>query len=74
MNNLDYNLDLLIDKLSQNFSISKYKLNTIKKNILKNFDEKIPDIKFKKINSNIYVDINNNKFILLNSELALKIL
>ena len=74
MNNLDYNLDLLIDKLSQNFSISKYKLNTIKKNILKNFDEKIPDIKFKKINSNIYVDIDNNKFILLNSELALKIL
>ena len=74
MNNLDYNLDLFIDKLSQSFSISKYKLNTIKKNILKNFDEKIPDIKFKKINSNIYVDINNNKFILLNSELALKIL
>lgn len=74
MNNLDYNLDLFIDKLSQSFSISKYKLNTIKKNILKNFDEKIPDIKFKKINSNIYVDIDNNKFILLNSELALKIL
>ena len=74
MNNLDFNLDLFIDKLSQSFSISKYKLNTIKKNILKNFDEKIPDIKFKKINSNIYVDIDNNKFILLNSELALKIL
>ena len=74
MNNIDYNLDLFIDKLSQGFSISKYKLNILKKNILKNFDDKIPNIKFKKINSNIYVDVNDNKFILLNSELALKIL
>ena len=69
MNNIDYNLNLFIDKLSKSFSISKYKLN-----ILKNFDDKIPNIKFKKINSNIYVDVNDNKFILLNSELALKIL
>ena len=74
MNNIDYNLDLFIDKLSHSFSISKYKLNIIKKKILKNFNGKIPDIRFKKINSNIYVDVDNNKFILLNSELALKIL
>lgn len=74
MNNIDYNLDLFIDKLSQNLSISKYKLNILKKKIIKNFIEKIPDIKFKKINSNIYVDTDNNKFILLSSELALKIL
>ena len=74
MNNIDYNLNLFIDKLSKSFSISKYKLNILKKNILKNFVKKIPNIKFKKINSNIYVDVNDNKFILLNSELALKIL
>ena len=74
MNNIDYNLDLFIDKLSQNLSISKYKLNILKKKIIKNFIEEIPDIKFKKINSNIYVDTDNNKFILLSSELALKIL
>jgi len=74
MNNIDYNLNLFIDKLSKSFSISKNKLNILKKNILKNFDDKILDIKFKKISANIYIDANNNKFILLNSELALKIL
>jgi hypothetical protein len=74
MNNIDYNLNLLIEKLYQSFSIPKNKLNILKKNILKNFDDKILDIKFKKISANIYIDANNNKFILLNSELALKIL
>ena len=48
MNNIDYNLNLFIDKLSKSFSISKNKLNILKKNILKNFDDKILDIKFKK--------------------------
>ena len=37
MNNIDYNLNLFIDKLSKSFSISKNKLNILKKKYSKKF-------------------------------------
>ena len=71
MNIINYNLEIMINKISNKYYIPKSKLKYIKNKILK--DIELNDIKFTKKKVFYYKDVNNNNFILINSNFALKI-
>ena len=73
MNIINYNLEIMINTISNKYYIPKSKLKYIKNKILKDSNIELNDIIFTKKKVLYYKDVNNSNFILINSNLALKI-
>ena len=63
----------MINTISNKYYIPKSKLKYIKNKILKDSNIELNDIIFTKKKVLYYKDVNNSNFILINSNLALKI-